>query len=141
MNIIRQVNLLAGFVYSEKDDVNTTIHLVPTIDTKIPLIATKFLQGRGREPVLGPPFSVCLGFITSATNMTTNSKISQQKKCIEYLRDSRISYSDIFGASEFILPMLNGGIKSSNLAFTEAHKQFLLIENPSSKVRLKRYFI
>ena len=53
MYIMRQVNLLAGFVYSEKDDTNTTIYLVPTVDTKIPLIATKFNQGRGREPILG----------------------------------------------------------------------------------------
>ena len=67
--------------------------------------------------------------------MTTNNKISQQKRYINCLKDRRISYTNIFGTSEFILPMLNGGVKTSNLAYTEAHKQLLLIENPTSKVR------
>lgn len=122
-------------MYSQRDDINTTIHLVPKVNTRIPLIAKKFNQGRGREPVFGPPFSVCLGFPLSTSNMTTNNKISQQKRYINCLKDRRISYTNIFGTSEFILPMLNGGVKASNLAYTEAHKQFVLIENPTSKVR------
>ena len=122
-----------------KDETYTSIDLVPSENYKIPLVLTKYPQGRGNEPKLGPPFSVCLGF--PATIPTLNTKEKRKKKKEKKLKnllnsvsDKSIEIKDFFGTSEYFVVMINGGCKAPHLAYTEAHKKLLMQENPTSQV-------
>ena len=130
------MNIAGGFVYSLKDETNTTIHLVPSEKSKIPITPTKYPQGRGNTTLYGPPYSVNLGFPPSSNKLNTRGKIAFTKTLIEKYRRDEIETSDFFGTSEYLIPMLNGGYKSPLLAYTEAHKIVLMEENPLSKVRI-----
>lgn len=130
------MNLAAGFVYSMKGETNNTIiHLVPSFRTRIPLVPTRYPQGRGNKTVYGPPFSVCLGFPATSNKLNTRGKIAYTNTLVESFFRGDIKKEDFFGSAEFLVPMLNGGCKSPLLAYTNAHRILLIQENPSSKVR------
>ena len=128
------MNIAGGFVYSLKDETNTTIHLVKSQQSKIPITPTKYPQGRGNKTLYGPPYSVNLGFPPSSNKLNTRGKIAFTRTLLEYYRGKEIQMSDFFGTSEYLIPMLNGGYKSPLLAYTKAHKILLMKENPLSEV-------
>ena len=123
-------------MYSTKSENITTIHLVPTSQTKIPIMSTRYAQGRGNKALFGPPFYVCLGFPETSNKLNTRGKIAYANTVVESFFNKIIRPNDFFGTSEFLVPMLNGGYKSPLLAYTTAHKILLTQENPSSKVSI-----
>lgn len=75
-----------------------------------------------------------MGIPATSQNLNTKGKINLQKKLIESICEEIIDIEEFFGTSEFLLPMLNGGVRAAHLAYTEAHKKLLMLDNSSLKV-------
>lgn len=69
-------------MYSIKDETNTTLHLIRSKVSEIPIVPTKYPQGRGNDVLYGPPFSVSIGFPSSSIKMNTKGNIAYLKNMI-----------------------------------------------------------
>lgn len=129
------MNLAAGFVYSTKEKNGSNICLVPDARDAIPLQSTCYPQGRGKASLYGSPYSVCLGFPLNSTKLTTKLKIDQQKLFLKKVSEGiEIKHKDVFGSSEYLITMLNGGIRAAKLAYSRAHLKVMEMQNKNSQV-------
>ena len=101
------MNVAGGFVYSLKDETKTTLHLLSSKHSKIPIMPTKYPQGRGNAPLYGSPYAINIGFPPSSTKLNTRGKIALTKTLLDNFNSNVIHTSDFFGTSEFFVPMLN----------------------------------
>ena len=69
--------------------------------------------------------------------MTTKLKIEQQKLFLSTVAEEKeIIYDDVFGSSEFLITMLNGGVRAAKLAYTRAHLKVMKMQNKNTQVLL-----
>ena len=77
--------------------------------------------------------------------MTTKLKIDQQRLFLSKVAEGKeVTYEDVFGSSEFLITMLNGGTRAAKLAYSRAHLKIMKIQNKNSQVlqvhNLRQYF-
>ena len=134
MRICKQINLAAGFVHSKKDKNSTSIFLIPDGTDNVPLTPTCYPQGRGKNQLFGSPYSVCLGFPLNSAKMNSHGKVEQQKLFLsKVLQEEEIFFEDVFGSSDYLITMLNGGIRASKLAYSRAHLKVMKMQNRNSQ--------
>ena len=120
-----------------KDKNASNTFLVPDGTDEIPLQPTCYPQGRGKASLYGSPYSVCLGFPLNSSKMSTKLKIEQQRLFLTKVAVGKeVIYEDVFGSSEFLITMLNGGIRAAKLAYTRAHLKVMKMQNKDSQVHL-----
>ena len=69
--------------------------------------------------------------------MSTKLKIEQQRLFLTKVAVGKeVIYEDVFGSSEFLITMLNGGIRAAKLAYTRAHLKVMKMQNKDSQVHL-----
>lgn len=110
--------------------------MVPNWDDRLEVQATAYPQGKDKEPLFGSPYKVTLGFPLNSLKLTTQGKVIQQELLMKSIHCDAptIHIRDLFGSSEYLVMMLNGGIRSSKLAYSLAHLKLLKIQNNNSQV-------
>lgn len=79
---------------------------------------------------------VCLGFPLNSSKMTSHGKVEQQKLFLcKVFKDEEVSLQDVFGSSEFVITMINGGVRAAKLAYSRAHLKVMKMQNKNSQVR------
>ena len=136
------MNLAAGFVTSSgKKSVNLALNNAH--GDKIYLQSTCYPQGKGKTNLYGSPFSITIGFPLNLSMQTVQRKVAQQKllyKMIglgyldQFKNDGEIIVQDLFGNSEYLTTMINGGKNVSKLAYTKAHLLLLQHQDVHAKV-------
>ena len=134
--IHKQINLAAGFVYCKEEKSGTNIFLIPHGIDHVPLMPTCYPQGRGKDHLYESPYMVCLGFPLNSSKMTSHGKVEQQKLFLcKVFKDEEVSLQDVLGSSEFLITMLNGGVRAVKLAYSRAHLKVMKMQNKNSQVR------
>ena len=135
LHIYKQINLAAGFVYSKKDKGGTRVFLIPDGMDNVPLTPTCYPQGRGKDQLFGSPFMVCLGFPLNSSKMSYHGKVEQQKLFLTKVFEAEeVSFQDVFGSCDYLVTMLNGGIRASKLAYSTAHLKMMKMQNKNLQV-------
>ena len=79
---------------------------------------------------------VCLGFPLNSSKMTSHGKVEQQKLFLcKVLKDEEASLQNVFGSSEFLITIHNGGVRAVKLAYSRAHLKVMKVQNKNSQVR------
>ena len=116
----------------------SNIFLVPDGQDSIPLQSTCYPQGRGKASLYGSPYSVCLGFPLNSSKLTSQLKIDQQKLFLSKVSEEvEIIHDDVFGSSEYLITMLNGGVRAAKLAYSRAHLKVMKMQIEDSQVLLQ----
>lgn len=122
-------------MYGTKEKNTTRVFLIPDGMDDVPLTPTCYPQGRGKDQLFGSPYTVCLGFPLNSTKITTDGKVEQQKLFLsKVFEEEEVSFQDVFGSSEYLTTMLNGGVRASKLAYLRAHLKVMKMQNKNSQV-------
>jgi hypothetical protein len=136
------LNLAAGFVTSSgKKSVNLALNNAH--GDKVYLQSTCYPQGKGKENLYGSPFSITIGFPLNLSMQTVHRKVAQQKLLYEMIglgfldhfkNDGEIIVEDLFGYSEYLTTMINGGKNVAKIAYSKAHLLLLQHQDVHAKV-------
>lgn len=113
----------------------TSIHLVNDVNQLVRFSSTKFQQGRNTA-LYGPPYNVTIGIPSCSSLGSAILDLKEQESFLLLIEKKDIVLGDIFGSSQFLTTMINGGSKIETLAWNQAHLKFMLSKNKKCKVSI-----